>query len=110
MTPQWVYSENENYSKESAGFLNSAQSRSPWFKLQFRVVKVNRLAQIAVIGQISQENDASDTQWVHSKNENYSKKSGWILGSAQTRLLWFKRQFRVAKVNKLAQNAVFWSN
>ena len=71
---------------------------------------MNKLAQHTVFGQISQGNYPGDIVVGPFKNENYSKESGGLLGSAQSRLLWFKRQFRVVKVNKLAKNTVFWSN
>ena len=57
--------------------------------------------------QESWRNDLSDTQLGPFKNLNYSKKSAGLPGSA---LLQLKDQFRVVKVNKLAQNAVFWPN
>ena len=44
---------------------------------------------------------------INSNNENYLKESGGLLGSGQSRFLWIKHQFRVVKMNKLAQNAVF---
>ena len=58
-------------------------------------------------GQINWGNDPGDTPVGPFKNENHSKESGGFLGSGQSRFRWVKHQFRVVKMNKLAQNAVF---